>query len=66
MKVCRKEWKKTQALYTSTWLDDEKKWISTEVREIQTGKEKLLCCEGSSALEQAAQRDCTLSILGSF
>lgn len=45
MKVCRNEWKKSQALYTTAWQEGERKWTSTEVREVQTGKEKGLHSE---------------------
>lgn len=43
--VCRKEWKKSQALYTTPWQEGERKWTSAEVREVQTGKEKGLHSE---------------------
>lgn len=45
VKVCGKEWKKSQALYTTAWQEDERKWTSAEVREVQSGKEKGLHSE---------------------
>lgn len=45
VKVCRKEWKKSRALYTTAWQEGERKWTSAEVREVQTDKEKGLHSE---------------------
>lgn len=40
VKVCQKDWKKSQAHYTTAWQEGERKWTSAEVREVQSGKEK--------------------------
>lgn len=45
VKVCREEWKKSQALYTTAWQEGERKRTSAEVREVWTGKEKELHSE---------------------
>ena len=57
----------SQALHSSVWWEDERQQASVGIGEVQTGcKENLFTFKGSAAVEQGAQRSCSVSSPGDF